>query len=133
MPKPIEPESFEAQGTRYEQAEDRISLIHQVVKDKEREQPSVGVVASTQGNYLYLKYHCYETFLGDRARLDALIKEAEKHMKEFVKYLKAEYKKRSGKTLSLSEDKEKRDYSVQKVSLNERYYFVYVQAFTLPE
>jgi hypothetical protein len=48
-----------------------------------------------------------------------------------VKHLKKEYKARTKKTLNLKENKERANYTVQKVSLNERYYYVSWRCYEL--
>ena len=124
-------ESYEVQGTPYEQKNDRNSLIAQIVRERVKDVPTVGILVSFEGNTMKVRYHCYETYLADRKKVDALYKEAEKHIRDFVKELKSEYRKRSKAALTATEIKERRDYSVQKVSLNDRYYFVSQQVYDL--
>jgi hypothetical protein len=47
-----------------------------------------------------------------------------KLLKGYVSEVKKEFKKRSKRDLKLKEIKDKADYTVSKVSMNERYYYV---------
>lgn len=131
MPKPKPPESYETQGNGYVQANDRNALIQQVSSEIARDKPSGGVRVSFQGEDVIVRYHCVERLLDDRTRVEALTKESEKFLKGFVKELKSEYRKRSGSTISMTEIKDRRNYTIQKVSLNGSFYFVYQQVFSL--
>lgn len=130
MPKAPEPQSFETQGQRYSQAEDRNALLGQIASDFERERPSVGVRVTFQSDEMIVKYHCFEQWLDDRRRVESLTEEADKYLREFIKHLKSEFRKRGGGKLSMSEDKDRRGYDIQKVSLNGRFYFTYQQVYS---
>lgn len=131
MPKPKQPESYETLGAGYLQGEDKLALIKQIAADIPKPTPSSGFLVTLQGEDCIVKFQCIDRLLDDRRRLDGLLEEAEKHTKDFVKLLKSEYKNRSGHTLKLKEDKSRRNYTVQKISLNGTYHFVYLQVFDL--
>jgi hypothetical protein len=76
-----------------------------------------------------LYYHCYEMHLPVRMR--EVEAQAKTILDEMVKHLKKEYKARTKKTLNLKENKERANYTVQKVSLNERYYYVSWRCYEL--
>lgn len=126
-------QSYETQGTPYLQSEDRNALIAQISKDMPRQSPSAGILVSFSGNELHVKYHCYEMHLCDRSRVDGLREESEKLLRDFVRELKKEYKKRAHSVLKMKEMKDRHDYSVQKISLNERFYFVLWQIYELAD
>lgn len=130
MAKPVKPESFEV--TEYgEDADsfDKYSVIMQVMSELERDMPSAGIRASLTGNLLRLHYHCYEMFAVPRLKEIELA--SNDSLNNAVKHLKKEFKVKTGKVLDIKEDKSKRDYTVQKVSLNERYYLVYWRVFEI--
>jgi len=131
MAKPVEPQSFEVAGTRYEQAEDRWALLKQIASELPRDTPSSGFLISLQEDDVMIKYQCIDRLLDDRRRLEGLIQEAEKHVKEYLKTLKSEYRTRSGHTLKFKEDKDRRNYTVQKISLNGTFHFVYQQVYAI--
>lgn len=129
----IDFESFETSGEAYDQKFDRTALIKQIEQDIPSPTPSSKFKLKLSGTRLVISYHCIETYLSDRSRVESLYKESEKLIKDYVKEFKKEYKKRSKKALKMTEVKEGRDYSVEKWSLNERYYFTSFQVYDLKE
>lgn len=129
MPKVPEPESFETLGKRYSQAEDRNALLAQISEEFQKIKTSSAIRITFQGDSLIVRYHCIEQFLDERSRVDLLTKEADKLLKDFVKYLKSEFKKRGGGILSLKEDKDRRKYDIQKINLNGRFQYTYQQVY----
>jgi hypothetical protein len=126
-----ETQSFEV--TQYSDVEFGIQQAHQVIiqiyKDLVRDAPAHAVWAGLVGNQLTVRYHTYTMFLPSRAK--QIEEEADTVLKESVKHLKAEFKQRTGKTLKLSEQKELANHSVEKVSLNERYYYKAWRVYTI--
>lgn len=129
MAKEKEAEGYET--TEYGSGEDKtkkFSLIQSIVQYKQRNNPTFGINVSFQSEgLLTFKYHVYEMDLPNRIRI--VQEEADQRLDAFVKELKKEYKERGGGTLDLKEKKEARSVSNTKVSLNERYYFVYVRLY----
>lgn len=126
------PESFEvtdygAENTEY----NRAAAIKQIVSEIGRSNPSFAVLASIAGNRLTLKYHCYEMHLHDHLRLRAVADQADLVFKETLKHLKKEFKSRTKKALSLKEMKGASNHNLQKVSLNERYYYLAWRVYEL--
>lgn len=124
------PEGFEV--TEYAAKEniyEKFTAIHQIVEDKVRESPSAGCRVSLSGNTMRLYYHCYEMHLP--VRMKEVEAAAKTMLDEMVKHLKSEFKARTKRPLTLKEDKGLANYTVQKVSLNERYYFVTWRCYEL--
>lgn len=122
MPKPPTPESFEVTeyGTKY-RPQDRFGLIYQIIEQMQRESPVYGCRASFSGNLLRITYNCYESMLPTRMR--QVEDQAKQVLNSCISLLKKEYRRLSGKVLTLNEQKNLANYTVQKVSLNERYIF----------
>lgn len=96
-------------------------VIRQIMVDMIHDKPTVGMWADMSGDQLKLHYLDYVTNLP--VHIKETTERAETAFKELVKHLKAEFKDRTGKTLKLVEKKESANYTVEKVSLNERYYY----------
>jgi len=104
-------------------------VIKQIIVDMVHDVPTVGVWSSMTGNQLRLHYHDYVMMLPVHMRETA--ERSEKTLKELAKHLKSEFKKRTGHTLKLVEKKDLANYTIEKVSLNERYYYKSWMAFEL--
>lgn len=133
-----QPQGFEV--TEYDPEDlpvaEQLSVLKQIVQDRRDDPdtanlPSTAFVLTLQGDEMRLAYHCYEMLLRDPDRLKETERVAEKALGEMLKYLKKQFKSRTKKVLSVKEVKDKRDYSIQKVSLNERYYFISWRVFTI--
>lgn len=114
------PESFET--TEYSTPHnvyDDYSVINQIVQDKGRESPAYAVRASLTGDMLKLTFMSYEMHAPTRMR--DITESGDKYLSEMLKHLKKEFKKRTKKELELTEKKDLANYTIQKVSLNERY------------
>jgi hypothetical protein len=122
MPKPPAPESFEVQeyGNEHE-TQSRFGVIYQIVEQMLRESPAAGCRASLHGNLLRITYNAYESLLP--TRLKQVEDAAKQYLNSTISNLKKEYRKKRGKVLELKERKELANYSVEKVSLNERYVY----------
>lgn len=96
-------------------------VIAQIFRDIVRDAPAHAVWADLTGDTLKIHYHTYVMHLPSRRKLIA--EEANDVFKQTVAYLKKEFKARTGKALKLSEQKELANDAVEKVSLNERYYY----------
>lgn len=108
---------------------DAYQVIRQIVVDMVHDVPNVGVSADMSGDQLKLHYMDYVANLPvhmkeTSARGDAALKELAKH-------IKAEFKNRTGTTLKLKELKDLENYTVEKVSLNERYYYRLWRCYTV--
>lgn len=130
MAKPQEPESFEVTEYSGEDRLDRdIGAIQEIISAQIQKVPSANVRVSFTGNLVKLTYHCYEMHLPQRIR--QVESDSDTMLKETVKVLKKEFKAKTGDTLKLKELKELANYSVQKVSLNERYMYAGWKFFEL--
>lgn len=87
------------------------------------------VWADMSGDKLKLHYHSYEMFLP--TRMKEVTDQSNTVMDETLKLLKKEFKAKTGSTLKLTEDKSLGNYAVEKVSLNERYYYKAWRFFTV--
>lgn len=118
-----EAQGFEVAG--YSETEFGITEAHkaivQIFRDLQRDAPAHAVWGDVVGEKLKIHYNNYVMFLPTRMR--QIEEEAETVFTETVKYLKKEFKERTGKALKLKEVKEMADRSVEKVSLNERYMY----------
>lgn len=127
MAKP-EPQSFEKQEYEEDRKDLLTSAIHQAAREIERT-PVSGIMVKTEGDSLRLLYHCYEMHAHRRFKeIESLANDA---LNSGLSQLKKEVKKISRQTLDLKEQKDKRDYTVQKVSLNERYYVVFWRVYEI--
>jgi len=115
-------ESYEVQGTPYEQTADKTAMINQITEDMISDHAGYGFkVKFHNGNQMTVTYHCFEIDLPSRIKeVDA---QAETYLKEYEKRLKADFKSRTRSALKLKERKAERCGSVEKVSLNNRYYY----------
>lgn len=100
---------------------DAYQVIRQIVVDMVHDVPTVGVWVDMTGNQLKLHYMDYVQNLP--VHLRATTDRADTALKELEKHIKAEFKRRTGKALKLKEQKDLANYTVEKVSLNERYYY----------
>lgn len=116
------PESFEVLGTGYDQSADRNSVINQVTEDMISDHAGYGFKVKFQGeDEMVVTYHSFEMDLPQRAQ--QVEEQAERFLRSYEKRLKRDYKSYCGKTLKFKELKDQRAGSVEKVSLNNRYYF----------
>jgi hypothetical protein len=120
---PNKPESFEI--AEYSPPELGINETFQIIKQITEEiikvNPTVGVWVDMSGDMLRVHYHAYEIHLPSRVKDVQAV--AEETMKKYVSHLKSEFKARTKKPLDIKEKKELANYTVEKVSLNERYYY----------
>jgi len=96
-------------------------VIRQIMVDMVHDKPTVGMWVDMSGNQLKVHYHDFVVMLP--VHLKETTERAETAFKELAKHLKSEFKKRTGQTLSLVEQKDLQNYTIEKVSLNERYYY----------
>lgn len=123
-------QSFEVLGTPYDQKEDVVASVHQVVEDMISSDPACGFKAKFHGeDQMTVFYHAYEMDLP--SRIKQVEEQAEDRFKDFQKNLKKQYKEHTGHTLKLKELKDMRNHSVEKVSLNSRYYYRSWRVFEL--
>lgn len=126
-------ESFEK--TEYSEKNEEVEkyellqAIVQVAKNKIGEMPNSSCAVKLEGDILKVIFHTYQMHLPSRkAQVDD---EGRRTIDEFVKYLKKEVKSMSGQTLDLKEKKELANYTVEKVSLNERYHYICWRCYTI--
>lgn len=86
--------------------------------------PAGNVLLKRSGDRVFVEYHRYDTSLDNRGRLESLCGDVEKLIKDYLKSLKKEVKKRTKKAVKFKELKELGNYSVEKVSLNDRWYLI---------
>lgn len=122
------PESFEITEYSGEQV-DAPKVVAQIVADKVKESPAHSLMVSFTGNMMTLKYQCYEMHLP--SRIKQVVDLSQDVFRESLSHIKKEFKKRTKKTLTLKEQKDLANYSVQKVSLNERYYAIFWRIYEL--
>lgn len=96
-------------------------VIRQIVTDMVNDKPTVGMWVDMSGNQLKVHYHDYVQNLP--VHLKEIADRSETAFKELAKHIKAEFKTRTGIVLKLVEKKDLNNYTVEKVSLNERYYY----------
>lgn len=96
-------------------------VIKEIVRDMVRETPAVGMQVSFTGNLVKFTFHCYEMHLP--VRLKQIEDTAKQALDQIAKFVKKEYKSRTGDSINLSEKKDMANTSAQKVSLNERYMY----------
>lgn len=131
MAKPVKPESFEV--TEYTKGHEDITKMFSVIKEitsdtgwaaenlVNKANAAAAVRCSFHGDLLKVFYQTCEQNLPTRMRMVSEL--ADDAVSAFVKELKKEYRTRTGQSLKLKEQKDRANYSVQKVSLNERYYY----------
>lgn len=101
-------------------------VIRQILVDMEHDKPSTGMSVSMTGNVLRIHYLDYVQNLPVHIRTTT--ERSITAFREMRKHIIAEFKRRTGKTLDLREDPPEakqleKNYTVEKVSLNERYYY----------
>lgn len=133
MPKKNDPESYEVSGTPYRLEDDEVALVHNVALGLKTELNTAtrAVTVALQGSRLIVRCHAIERYLREKGNLEALHADCSKHVDQFMKRLKAEYRKRHRAALETSERKELRDYSFELISINEVYQFVCVRVYDL--
>lgn len=123
MPVKTEPQSYEV--TEYSDPvldmNTAYKTIRQIFTEYARGPAKHAVWVDMSGDKLKLHYHSYEMFLP--SRMKQVESESRDILDAAVRELKKEFKSRTGKSLTLKESKELGNYTVEKVSLNERYYF----------
>jgi hypothetical protein len=128
------PESFEV--TEYgpeKEKEDgwlkEFSVIKEIVSELSQRTPAHGFQVKAGAGRLQLIFHCYEMQLPHR--MAEVAHQAKSLLDAAAKELKKEFKARTGDSLKLKERKEEANFTVEKVSLNERYYFVSWRVYEL--
>lgn len=129
------PESFEV--TEYGPEKDKkdlilreYSVIKEIVSELSSRTPAHGFQVKIGGpGLLQLVFHCYEMHLP--RRMAEVAHQAKSLLDDAAKEIKKEFKARTGETLKLKELKEMANFTVEKVSLNERYYFVSWRCYEL--
>lgn len=103
------------------------AAILSVINDRERDNPTIGIKVTFMGDLMRLTYHSYE--MGVPSNMKEVESRANKVLDEAAKFIKKEYKNKYNghgkKKIDLKEQKPKRDYQIQKVSMNERYYVLF--------
>ena len=118
------PESFEVQEYNdVREPYETYRVLKQILSDYQNENPVVSSAFRIQfvGDQMKVFYTCLEVSLPHR--MAEVEKQANDAHKDFLRHMKSEFKKRTKHPLTATEQKDMADYSVQKVNLNERYYF----------
>lgn len=123
--------SFDIQGGENEP--DVISAIVQSHNDLKKDfgGAAAGIILKLNGNRAFLEYHSYDTSLDNRGRLEDLCKSAEKILGDYLKALKKAIKKSTKVGLKFKELKELKNYTVDKVSLNDRWYLRFWRVYEI--
>lgn len=130
MAKRKEPESFEV--TEYSgenEIESRFRTISQIVLEKVSDQPNCTIRVSVTGEVMRVTYHSYEMHMP--TRFAVVQDQAKSYLDEMLRHIKKEFKSRTGTVLELKEDKSLANYSIEKVSLNERYHYAAWRCYDL--
>jgi len=118
-----EPQTFET--TEYSPAvldmNTAFKTIKQIFSEYARGPAKHAVWADMSGDKLKIHYHSYEMLLPQR--MQRVEEESRAILDAAAKELKKEFKTRTGKALHLKEQADLGNYTVEKVSLNERYYY----------
>lgn len=118
-------ESFEVTSYSTEDANPPdyvFSVISEIIRDQVETNPSTNVRVNFTGTLMRIAYHSYEMHLP--VRMKEVESNAKAALDETFKNLKKKFKERTSDTLKAVEQKDLANYTVQKVSLNERYYYV---------
>lgn len=126
-----EPQSFEVAGYSDTEigAAEAFKVIKQIFADLGRDAPAHAVWVDMTGDLVKIHYHTYVVNLP--VYFKRVEEESNEILKRTVAHLKKEFKERTGKALKLTEQKELANHAVEKVSLNERYYYKCWRVFTL--
>lgn len=107
------------------------SAILTAVSRMERDNPTVAIRAKFEGLLMKLTYHSYE--MGVASNIKDVTQRANRSLDEALKYIKREYREYYAgdgpPRVDFKELKEKRDHTVQKVSMNERYYVLFWRVY----
>lgn len=123
-------ESFDVNGTPYVQEEDKVALIHQIVKTMIPKNASYNFLVKFSSNdKMSVLYHSHEIDL--HLRYKQVDEQTNVLFAEFEKNLKKKYKEASGKTLKMKEEKELRSIGSEKVSVNNRYYYRHTRTYEI--
>ena len=126
------PESFEVQEYNdVREPYDTYRVLKQIVQDHGVDNPVTSHAFRVQfvGDQAKVYYTCLEVSLPHR--MAEVEKQASDAHRDFLRYLKKEFKSRTKHILDIKEQKDQADYSVQKVSLNERYYYCSWRFYTI--
>lgn len=133
MPRLPEPKSFDVTGKRYDRADDIRSLLQTAAYSYKSPDPSIGINISMSGDHVVVKFICHDRMLDDRRRLDGTMDAAEKAIKDYLSFLKKEVKGLGGGSPKFKELKDRRDYVVNKISLNDRWQLMVIRVFKVEE
>ena len=108
-------------GKEHEHPDWMLSAIEEIIRDQGTRSPNINVRVTFTGNLMKLTFHWYEMHLPTRMReIEELAREV---LNDTFKNLKKKFKERTKEVLDAKEKKELANYTVQKVSLNERYMY----------
>lgn len=118
------PESFEVQeyGEK-DDTYDTVKVLKQLVQDYrvENNVATHTFNVSLTGDMMKVTVSSYE--MNYPGRVQAVRDAVDAYHKHILSFLKKQFKKQTKRELSVVEEKDKADYTVSKVSLNERYMF----------
>jgi hypothetical protein len=119
----VEPESYEV--TEYSDPDmsldQKIAVIAEIVQNKVSASPNLNTRVTFTGNLMKLTFHCYE--MHAPARMKIIEDTCKEVLNKMAKDIKKEFKEKTGAALNLKEQKDLGNYTIQKVSLNERYLY----------
>lgn len=122
-------EGFETTEYGDDKEIDAFQVVNQIIGDKMQDEPNHNVRVSFDGKLLKITYHAYE--MHAPTRMKQIEDAADQTLKSTVTFIKKEFKAKTKKTLALKEQKDRGGNSVQKVSMNERYYYIEWRAFEM--
>lgn len=109
------------QGEKNDLINEKLSVIETLVRDYVKKQPNVGVHVKFTGDMVRVTFACYEMHLPVKVRETERL--ARETLDEVVRSIRKDSKSMLKGGVSLTEVKELANYTVQKVSLNERYLY----------
>ena len=120
----IESQTYSDKG----RPDETYSAIVEIVRDMSRASPSCGITVKFQGHLMTLYYHTTESHL--HAKMQEVEKQANDALNKALSHIKKEFKKRLKRDLDPVEKRDNRNHSVQKTSLNERYYLTFWRSYS---
>ena len=126
MPKPKKPEGFEVlnfsdkEDREYKDPRSMQSTIQEVVNEMGNKSPGYGFhVSFFNENMMRLTSTSIHLYVIQRIK--QVEDEIKSVMEEAARFIKKEYRQRRGKALELKEDRSKRDQTIEKANMHERF------------
>jgi len=109
------------EGDKNNLINEKLSVIETLVRDYVRKQPNIGVHVKYTRDLVRVTFACYEMHLPVKMRETEQL--ARQTLDDVVRSIKKGSKSMTKGGISLTEQRELANYTVQKVSLNERYLY----------